>query len=365
MATKFVSALTGPEMDQALTDMAYHNSEAYAVGTRNGVEVGSSDVTYHNNAKYYASQTGADAQSAEAAAARAEAAVPSGTAGAVFFDRAQSLTTAQQSQARANIMAGGTNPNLLDNWYFVGGGSQLGDGIFPINQRGQTSYSAYTNSIDRWYAAAAMTIAADGLSCGVIVQKLPQVANLNGKTLTFSALKADGTMLYGSAVLNSASDTYFYSASGEFLLYSTYFGGFEVVTADKIAAVKLEYGTVSTLANDVPPDFGEELRKCQRYLWFKTFSGNTQIGSGVALTADQAIVSVVTPASMRPAQNITLTANVLLVGNGQVATASAVTGINQYDNIARLTLSSSGLTAYHTYSFFTTTETTMAIYAEL
>lgn len=33
-----------------------------------------------------------------------------------------------------------------------------------------------------------------------------------------------------------------------------------------VAAVKLEEGTVSTLANDAPPDFGEELRKCQRYL---------------------------------------------------------------------------------------------------
>lgn len=263
--------------------------------------------------------------------------------------------------------ATGSNYNLLDNAYFVGGGSQLGDGIFPINQQGQASYSAYTNSIDRWYAAAAMTVAADGISCGAIVQKLPQVANLNGKTLTFSALMADGTMLSGSAVFNSASDTYFYydAGAGEYLLYNTYFGGFEVVTAKKIAAVKLELGTVSTLANDPPPDFGEELAKCQRYLWVKTFTGNTQLGSGIALTADQAVVSVITPTPMRSAQNITFTANCLLVGNGQVLTVSAVTGINQYDNIARLVLSSSGLTAYHTYSFLTTTETTMAIYAEL
>jgi len=179
-----------------------------------------------------------------------------------------------------------SNDNLLDNAYFVGGGSQLGDGVFPINQRGQTSYSAYTNSIDRWYAAAAMTIAADGISCGVIVQKLPQVANLNGKTLTFSALLADGTMLSGYAVFNSASDTYFYRDAGasEFLMYNTYFGGFEVATQRKIAAVKLEVGTVSTLANDVPPNFGEELRKCKRYLRYvpltrtpAVIGGNTAI----------------------------------------------------------------------------------------
>lgn len=85
MAERYVSALTGPEMDAALLDMAQHNSEAWAVGTRNGAAVSSSDETYNNNSKYYASE-------AEAAAARAEAAVPAGTEGAVLFSQAQSLT---------------------------------------------------------------------------------------------------------------------------------------------------------------------------------------------------------------------------------------------------------------------------------
>ena len=85
MAERYVSALTGPEMDAALLDMAQHNSEAWAVGTRNGAAVSSSDETYDNNSKYYATE-------AEAAAARAEAAVPAGTEGAVLFSQAQSLT---------------------------------------------------------------------------------------------------------------------------------------------------------------------------------------------------------------------------------------------------------------------------------
>ena len=34
---------------------------------------------------------------------------------------------------------GMVNPNLLDNWYFVGGGSQQGGGQFPINQRARPS----------------------------------------------------------------------------------------------------------------------------------------------------------------------------------------------------------------------------------
>ena len=176
------------------------------------------------------------------------------------------FTDAQKAQARKNIAAGGSNPNLLDNAYFVGGGSQLGDGVFPINQRGLTSYSAYVNSIDRWYAAAAMTVAADGILCDAIVQKIPTDGALRGKTLTFSVLKADGTIISGTAVFQPTGDTYFYNSGGDTLVYNSYFSGFEIVSSSKIAAVKLELGTVSTLPNDAPPDFGEELAKCKRRL---------------------------------------------------------------------------------------------------
>lgn len=95
---QYQSSLTGPEIDAALTDMAQHDSEAWAVGTRNGTAVTSLDITYHNNSEYYATQ-------AVGAAARAEAAVPAGTSGAVFFDQSQTLTDAQQAQARTNIGA--------------------------------------------------------------------------------------------------------------------------------------------------------------------------------------------------------------------------------------------------------------------
>lgn len=39
-----------------------------------------------------------------------------------------------ESLAKRNIAI---RRNLLDNWYFVGGGSQQGGGQFPINQRGK------------------------------------------------------------------------------------------------------------------------------------------------------------------------------------------------------------------------------------
>lgn len=107
----YISTLTGPQMDAALQDMAEHNSEAWAVGTRSGAAVSSADVTYHNNARYYADL-------AQQYAVEAESAVPAGTEGAVFFTIPQSLTgsivegstgttiTGQKGQVFANLGLG-------------------------------------------------------------------------------------------------------------------------------------------------------------------------------------------------------------------------------------------------------------------
>lgn len=103
---QYQSSLTGPEIDAALTDMAQHDSEAWAVGQRDGDDVTSLDVTYHNNAKYYS-------DNAMGAAARAEAAVPAGTAGAVFFNQSQTLTDSQKAQACENIGAQIVDNNVM------------------------------------------------------------------------------------------------------------------------------------------------------------------------------------------------------------------------------------------------------------
>lgn len=70
------------------------DAEAYAKGTRNGIEITDpSDKAYQKNAKYYAEQAQDAAQLVEAAA------------NAVRFDKAQSLSDAQKTQARNNIGA--------------------------------------------------------------------------------------------------------------------------------------------------------------------------------------------------------------------------------------------------------------------
>ena len=128
----YVSTLTGPQMDAALLDMAEHNSEAWAVGTRDGSAVSSADVTYHNNAEYYATN-------AQSAAARAEAAVPPSTAGAVFFDRVQSLTDAQKTRAQTNIGAQSNDGGVLKIGTYV----SVGQATIPNH-----------TSVSGWYRIA-------------------------------------------------------------------------------------------------------------------------------------------------------------------------------------------------------------------
>lgn len=108
-----------------------------------------------------------------------------------------------------------SNKNLLDNWYFVGGGSQLGDGVFPINQRRQTQYSGSGKHIDRWgYGATggALELLASGIKITVtsgsqsFSQSLSMpVASLYGRVVTVSALTAGGDLYYETGTLpNSA-----------------------------------------------------------------------------------------------------------------------------------------------------------------
>lgn len=91
----FVSALTGQQMDRALLDMAEHNSEAWAVGTRNGLSVQEGDEAYENNSKYYAEL--------------AASVITGDVTKAVRWDVQQSLTAAQKQQARDNIGAVDSN----------------------------------------------------------------------------------------------------------------------------------------------------------------------------------------------------------------------------------------------------------------
>jgi hypothetical protein len=178
-------------------------------------------------------------------------------------------------------------PNLLDNWYFVGGGSQQGGGQFPVNQRGQTVYSGSGYTIDRWRmwdGNDSLTIASDGVSFlspndNGLFQYFPYSPFQNGDVVTISALingnlfTATGEKQNGVLSIHDGTNAVNYDESASFFTFYIK----NATNVLKIAAAKLELGSTQTLchnegtdANPVwvlneIPNYQQELAKCQRY----------------------------------------------------------------------------------------------------
>lgn len=182
-----------------------------------------------------------------------------------------------------------SNPNLLDNWYFVGGGDQQGG---PINQRKQTSYSSAGAAIDRWkLTSGSMTIAASGVTLnGSLVQIREQSI---GQTFVTSALLSDGTMI--TPTYDDSTKTFTLTASNK-----------------TIVAVKLELGEIQTLAhlengvwvlNEIP-DYETQLLRCQRF--YRVFTANSAASTGYGYSTNAK--------DLRPEMRVNPTAETFTVG---------------------------------------------------
>ena len=210
-----------------------------------------------------------------------------------------------------------TNPNLLDNWYFGR----------PVNQRGQTEYTAggaYT--LDRWWAQydTTLSIVDGGIKIGGKwdVQQYFETT-LPNATYTLSLLYKDRTgsdplrLLIGNRTDGDLAQTESKDASGILsVTFSTAklnkvnfgFTG-SIDNSATIIAIKLELGDTQTLAhkengvwvlNEIP-DFGEQLRRCQRYLFSARGTTNyVCVGSGyISADGTEAVIVVPTPVSLR------------------------------------------------------------------
>ena len=96
---------------KSLAERQAENSEAYALGTRDGEDVGSSDPAYHNNAKYYAESVSASVQTAtEAAQTATQKAGEAAQSASAAAESARTLTidaTLTQSGQAADAKATG------------------------------------------------------------------------------------------------------------------------------------------------------------------------------------------------------------------------------------------------------------------
>lgn len=225
------------------------------------------------------------------------------------------LSNLSNYQKALHNIGGRPNRNLLDNWYFVGGGSQQGGGQFPINQRGQTSWSAAGHMFDRWKlvsGTASLTAAGVTLN-GTMVQVLEN--DPPGET-TATALTTTGIV---DCTYDSGTKTFTITGTGETFL-----------------AAKLELGSHQTLARqdedgnwvllDPPPNFQQELAKCQRYLL--VLSGFGWIGSGICDGAASGQFFLPTPVPMRVIPSVPGLMRIFNQSINIQVSANTVTGIS-------------------------------------
>lgn len=174
------------------------------------------------------------------------------------------------------------NPNLLDNWYFGN----------PVNQRGQTSYTGAVYGIDRWKRTSSdgittlnegyMSLVGNGANLYQILEG-DIYKYLRGKEVTLSILARGNVAIISEDFINSFSAAYLQSETFTVVSKTITVRSdanrfiYNVQPQDgdpnDIVAVKLELGSQQTLAhqengvwvlNEIP-DYGEQLRRCQRY----------------------------------------------------------------------------------------------------
>ena len=243
----------------------------------------------------------------------------------------------------ANISAT-VKPNLLENWYFVGGGSQLGFGTFPINQRGQTTYSGAIPTFDRWRLSSTdstitlnssyltLTNASTTTRRGMY-QVLEDPKDLRGKTVTGSILLSDGSLYYGTKdipleVPSSNTTITLVDFLGSALRIENRSDGnirftiYEAASATlNIVAAFLELGNTQTLAHQKNgtwvlnelPNYTEEWNKCLPYLI--VYNSGAQF-LGFSSNAGTIILDVYIPTTLRGTPTITLSGVNWLRGNG-------------------------------------------------
>lgn len=224
---------------------------------------------------------------------------------------------------------GMTNPNLLDNPWF------------RVNQRGESVYDGVGHTVDRWQSIngslnvttnddGSITLDnSSGSQTAYFLQKLEENNFPPGiYTISISVLSASGTPnqsgCYGGAYIRygdtpvfsphaniSQSGAAIYSASSN-ITANINRAQVEIYAGCTITikAVKLELGSVATLANDMVPNFAEELVKCQRYFFGIRKTGTGAVAIGVAATATSINFVIPIPNSLRTAGNASIESSV-------------------------------------------------------
>ena len=223
-----------------------------------------------------------------------------------------------------------SNPNLLDNPWFT------------VNQRGWTTGGATkvdTFTVDRWKIEVnnsdhVVTVNNDGTitltnnssvgmyfdtafllkdflldvgtsyTASVDVVSYSGVVNVNIGLMNSSPWHRFGNIVINKIGINSATGVVpsdFTGTSFRALCFILNAGA-----SITVRAVKLERGTVSTLANDAAPNYQQELAKCQRYFesYHASYGAGTSVFLGYFNTTSQIIGILYTSTPLRTTPTI-------------------------------------------------------------
>ncbi|WP_206460242.1 hypothetical protein [Anaerovorax sp. IOR16] len=219
------------------------------------------------------------------------------------------------------------NPNLLDNAYF-----EIPEAI--VNQKGIVSGWVTPTSlyfIDRWRSYiniannTTYTFEPNGLGVQVSegwggIAQLLEFAPTEGM-YTFSAI-IDGVvhaLTFDASTWNAQSGTTVGLTAFTYLDKKTVRILFYDTAKHITQRVKLEKGTVSTILNDPPQDFGDTLQKCQRY--YRTYGSGLV---GIALNSTTMHVMLNFENEMRITPNpVLLTTTINFFGTADVQATNA------------------------------------------
>lgn len=280
-----------------------------------------------------------------------------------------------------------SNRNLLDNPWF------------RIDQRSVSGTITSGYIADRWtitYGSGGVQASrtADSItvkptndsSHGDIAQRMEKSLFdfLVGKTVTASVMRSDWSVISKSFTFQSGVNSIDvgHDLDGNLISIRVYQTStyqnvqfWKWKTAGTFRAVKLELGSYSTLANDVPPDYEEELRKCMYYFQRirQQNSYTLCVGFGEAMNSTTNIrITIPTAVPMRHQASAmsavpTGTGTMYIVGNGQLLPVTAVAGLGVTGNavVVNVTVSTAG--AYnHIYGLrFTNNSTYIDLSADL
>lgn len=222
------------------------------------------------------------------------------------------------SDGSHNFSTAGSNRNLLDNPFFT------------VNQRGVNG--TITNGqygLDRWMAGGGtVTMATGGITLGAgnsyAMQRPADPSIFNGKTVTLSVMTSDGVIESGTVVAQTGSAKTVRTANFELCIGYTAYNSFYFYNTSSssktVIAAKIELGSVSTLANDAPPEYAEELAKCQYYCRVIETSGYFAFG----IAAGSANIQTPLQYAMRARPSVSFTGSIAIFGANDLTVSSIV-----------------------------------------